>query len=97
MQVCPLVGEDPNLRQQDCSEGMKMLTSMGYGKSHCIHIYFNSILILTNRFTESLEYYNRSDVIILEVILLQKSFSSIVTIKLCEESFHRALYSTVKN
>lgn len=97
MQVCPLVGEDPNLRQQDCSEGMKMLTSMGYGKSHCNHIYFNSILILTNRFTESLEYYNRSDVIILEVILLQKSFSSIVTIKLCEESFHRALYSTVKN
>lgn len=97
MQVCPLVGEDPNLRQQDCSEGMKMLTSMGYGKSHCIHIYFNSILRLTNRFTESLEYYNRSDVIILEVILLQKSFSSIVTIKLCEESFHRVLYSTVKN
>lgn len=87
MQVCPLVGEDPNLRQQDCSEGMKMLTSMGYGKSHCNHIYFNSILRLTNR----------SDVIILEVILLQKSFSSIVTIKLCEESFHRALYSTVKN
>lgn len=70
-----------------------MLTSMGYGKSHCIHIYFNSILRLTNRFTESLEYYNRSDVIILEVILLQKSFSSIVTIKLCEESFHRALYT----
>lgn len=66
---------------------------MGYGKSHCIHIYFNSILRLTNRFTESLEYYNRSDVIILEVILLQKSFSSIVTIKLCEESFHRALYT----
>lgn len=93
MQVCPLVGEDPNLRQQDCSEGMKMLTSMGYGKSHCIHIYFNSILRLTNRFTESLEYYNRSDVIILEVILLQKSISSIVTIKLCEESFHRALYT----
>lgn len=93
MQVCPLVGEDPNLRQQDCSEGMKMLTSMGYGKSHCIHIYFNSILRLTNRFTESLEYYNRSNVIILEVILLQKSFSSIVTIKLCEESFHRALYT----
>lgn len=61
---------------------------MGYGKSHCIHIYFNSILRLTNRFTETLEYYNRSDVIILEVIILQKSFgtSSIVTIKLCEES-----------
>lgn len=54
---------------------------------------FTSILRLTNRFTESLEYYNRSDVIILEVILLQKSFSSIVTIKLCEESFHRALYT----